>query len=85
MSVANIKLHDSQQFLIDCIQNGVANMQSKGIKVNMYWIPGHADLLPNELADQAAKDAANDSVELSDQNLSEKLACPDDVLTNSVM
>lgn len=63
LSVSSTKLHSSQQQIIDSIQQDIAAIQNKGIVVNLYWVPGHADLHPNELADKAAKVAANESLD----------------------
>ena len=38
-------------------------IQGRGIATKIAWICGHAGLLPNEIADEAAKEAAHSAIE----------------------
>ena len=44
--------------LVIAIHQAIRSLLDKGVSTELSWIPGHADLKPNELADSAAKDAA---------------------------
>ncbi len=46
------------------IQRSIKSLQEQDISIELIWIPGHADLKPNELADIAAKDAARQAAQL---------------------
>ena len=59
-AVSSTDLHNTHQTLIESIQSKVTQLQTQlNITVHLHWIPGHVNLLPNELADQAAKAAAS--------------------------
>ncbi len=49
--------------LILDIQRSIKSLQEQDISIELIWIPGHADLKPNELADLAAKDAARQAAQ----------------------
>ncbi len=44
--------------LNESIRHHVASLRDRNIQVEIAWIAGHADVSPNELADKAAKEAA---------------------------
>ncbi|VDI21214.1 Hypothetical predicted protein [Mytilus galloprovincialis] len=46
---------------INDIKIGILALKSEGIIVSIEWIPGHADIQGNELADQLAKKAAQEA------------------------
>ena len=51
-------------YLIKCCVVGEMIARLLGsISIELIWIPGHADLKPNELADLAAKDAARQAAQ----------------------
>lgn len=57
--------HVTLQDEIDSAQINIGILQNESVppvKIHLYWIPGHAQFGPNELADQAAKNAANDAL-----------------------
>ncbi len=63
-AIASLRSHITLQPLIDTIQKQIHHVQQiNDCKIHLYWVPGHADLTPNELADKLAKEA----VELSQQ------------------
>ncbi len=56
------KRHLTLQSEITKFQQSISNLKhKKNIDVTVLWIPGHADLRPNEIADSAAKTAAKES------------------------
>jgi ribonuclease HI len=57
-SISSIACHSSHQKLIDDIQTDITALKERGTVTNIHWVPGHVDLVPNELADKAAKAAA---------------------------
>ena len=62
-SVSSTKQSNSLQECITKIQRNINHLKTeKGITTHIYWIPGHANLTPNELADTAAKTAAQEAV-----------------------
>ena len=58
LAVASPEVHQSHQILIDQIQSTVSGLKQSGTNTHIYWVAGHVNLVPNELADLAAKDAA---------------------------
>ena len=61
-ALSSTSLHVTLQNEIDSTQQAIGFLQNTAtppVTVNLYWIPGHAHFEPNELADQAAKSAAN--------------------------
>ena len=60
VAVCTTDLHNTHQSLIEQIQTCITRLQTQlGVSVSLHWIPGHVNLIPNELADQAAKAAAS--------------------------
>ena len=56
------KTHSTLQVLLDETQKNIYHLQNvSNTTVNIYWVPGHADLEPNETADKAAKEAAHEA------------------------
>ncbi len=62
--ISSIELHTSHQLVIDDIRQGVHNLKSRGTKIHLHWIAGHVNYKGNELAEQAAKEAAQEAVTL---------------------
>ena len=56
-SLATSNILQSHQGLIDSIRSDISDLQKRGTAVNIYWIAGHVDLEPNEMADKSAKEA----------------------------
>ena len=60
-SISSRDTHKSHQNCIDDIHRNVQVLRSRDITVNLHWVAGHVDLAGNEIADQAAKQAANEA------------------------
>ncbi len=59
--------------LVGSIQTSITTLEELGISTYIAWVPGHAELKPNELADRAAKEAAKQASTWNmDQDLSTK-------------
>ena len=54
-----VRLHDQGASMIH-------NLKSRNIEFKMCWIPGHAGIAANEIADKAAKKAARESLRCRD-------------------
>ncbi|MEO1006661.1 MAG: ribonuclease H family protein, partial [Cyanobacteria bacterium J06638_38] len=63
-SVCSANIHRSHQNLIDTIRGNIHDLLTKGLRIKFNWIAGHVDLAGNELADAAAKAAAENAREL---------------------
>ncbi len=60
--------------MVGSIQTSITTLEELGISTYIAWVPGHAELKPNELADRAAKEAAKQASTWNmDQDLSTKL------------
>ena len=57
-SVSSFKCLKSHNQVKTAFLEKVAELKSKHIQVNLTWVAGHVDLIPNEIADVSAKDAA---------------------------
>ena len=66
-SVCSVEPHKCHHSLIQEIQKDSTLLFARGIKTKIVWVPGHADLDGNELADVNAKKAAK----TTDNNLQE--------------
>ena len=68
-SVSSTDIHNTHQDLIDKIHCDITTLKEKDVTIRVHWVAGHANLQPNELADQAAKLAArsaeDDTVSIS--------------------
>ncbi len=60
LSTQNTAMYNSAKELKN-IRENTRKLHSKGINVKISHVPGHADLLPNEIADKTAKEAANEA------------------------
>ena len=60
-SVCSTEIHKSHQTLIDEIRRAIHCIISNGLQITFKWIAGHANLVGNELADAAAKQAAEEA------------------------
>ena len=49
------------------IKQHINQISEKGNKINVHWVPGHKDILGNELADQQAKAGAKEMVGNTEQ------------------
>ncbi len=60
-SLNSISIHPSHQEVIDDIRAKITALSKNGIITHLYWVAGHVDIKPNELADKAAKEAASEA------------------------
>ena len=47
---------------------GIQRLQEEGVSVQISWTPGHSEIHGNELADQLAKEAANEALEMAEDH-----------------
>ena len=52
---------------ISDIKENLGTLMRYGIRTTLSWIPGHANIAGNEIADQLAKEAAKESMSLNEQ------------------
>ena len=52
---------------ISDIKENIGTLMRYGIRTTLSWIPGHANIAGNEIADQLAKEAAKESMSLNEQ------------------
>ena len=61
LSTQNTAMYNSAKE-IKTIRENTMKLHKKGINVKISHVPGHVDLLPNEIADQTAKTAAKEAI-----------------------
>jgi ribonuclease HI len=54
---------------ISDIKNNIGTVMRYGMRTTLSWIPGHANIAENEIADQLAKEAAKESMSLNEHNV----------------
>ena len=47
---------------------GIQSLQEEGVSLEISWTPGHSEIRVNELADQLAKEAANEALEMAEDH-----------------
>ena len=52
---------------ISDIKENIGTLMRYGMRTTLSWIPGHANIAGNEIADQLAKAAAKESMSLNEQ------------------
>ena len=52
---------------ISDIKENIGTLMRYGMRTTLSWIPGHANIAGNEIADQLAKEAAKESMSLNEQ------------------
>jgi ribonuclease HI len=52
---------------ISDIKKNIGTLMRYGMRTTLSWIPGHANIAENEIADQLAKEAAKESMSLNEQ------------------
>ena len=58
-AIANPRSRSGQE-IVHRILDRVQALRGRGVKVHLYWIPGHSGNAGNEQADQLAKQAVNE-------------------------
>ncbi len=70
-SSQSLDLHESHKDITDLIQRNMHTLTQKGTDTNLYWVAGHVQLEPNELADdRVAKSAAENVIPLENSLVS---------------
>jgi hypothetical protein len=54
---------------ISDIKKNIGTLMRYGMRTTLSWIPGHANIAENEIADQLAKEAAKESMSLNEHNV----------------
>ena len=52
--------------IVTSIKQYIAQIGEKGNKIHVHWVPGHKDILGNELADQQTKAGAEEMISAKD-------------------
>jgi hypothetical protein len=61
--VASNDTHNNHQSVIDDCQIIAQQLQQLGVKPEFHWVPGHANVPGNDLADEHAKRAAQEAIQ----------------------